>query len=85
MADFFRRALANLLNEQAVKTLAQNKTFQNFALKTHLHVEKTKKALQNVDLRKPTEALPNVPSLKKVSDFAEALKQELTKDMKKYK
>ncbi|OQR99688.1 hypothetical protein ACHHYP_05083 [Achlya hypogyna] len=84
MSEFFRRALSQLLNEAAVKTLANNKAFQNFALKTHLHVEKTKAAMNNLDVEKvaATKVMPNV---NKFTEFANAVKQELQKDMSKFK
>ncbi|OQS07700.1 hypothetical protein THRCLA_20083 [Thraustotheca clavata] len=84
MSEFFRRALSQLLNEAAVKTLANNKSFQNFALKTHHHVEKTKAAMNNLDVEKvaQTKVLPNV---NKFTEFANAVKQELQKDMSKFK
>ncbi|CAK4079494.1 unnamed protein product [Aphanomyces euteiches] len=84
MAEFFRRALSNLLNEQAVKALASNKTFQNFALRTHLQVEQTKKAMAEMAEKdiKPEEA---VPAIKHVKEFAQAFKEEIQKDLRRFK
>ncbi|KAF0749699.1 hypothetical protein AaE_006955 [Aphanomyces astaci] len=84
MAEFFRRALSNLLNEQAVKTLANNKAFQNFALRTHLHVEQTKKTVAEMAQKdiKPEEALP---AFKHIKEFGQALKEEFQKDLRRFK
>ncbi|RHY10915.1 hypothetical protein DYB36_000973 [Aphanomyces astaci] len=84
MAEFFRRALSNLLNEQAVKTLANNKVFQNFALRTHLHVEQTKKTVAEMAQKdiKPEEALP---AFKHIKEFGQALKEEFQKDLRRFK
>ncbi|KDO31368.1 hypothetical protein SPRG_03985 [Saprolegnia parasitica CBS 223.65] len=70
MSEFFRRALSQLLNEAAVKTLANNKSFQNFALKTHLHVEKTKAVMNNLDVEKvaATKVLPNVNKFTEITE-----------------
>ncbi|KAF0696253.1 Aste57867_12951 [Aphanomyces stellatus] len=83
MAEFFRRALSNLLNEQAVKTLAQNKAFQNFALRTHLQVEQAKKAAAELGSKdiKPEEA---IPAFKHVKEFTTALKEEFQKDLRRF-
>ena len=44
----FAQRLANwLANEVLVKQLARSKTFQSFALRTHLNVEKAKGAIKN--------------------------------------
>ncbi|EQC26997.1 hypothetical protein SDRG_15210 [Saprolegnia diclina VS20] len=85
MSEFFRRALSQLLNEAAVKSLANNKSFQNFALKTHLHVEKTKAAMNNLDVDKVAAATKSLPNVNKFTEFANAVKAELQKDVRKFK
>jgi hypothetical protein len=44
MNQFIQRVVNWLANEIIVKQLSQNKSFQNLALRTHLHVEKTKES-----------------------------------------
>ena len=48
MNAFVQRVVNWLANEIIVKQLSQNKSFQNFALRTHLHVEKTKEQATKV-------------------------------------
>jgi len=43
-SQFAQRIIQWLANDVLVKTLSQNKQFQNMALRTHLHVERTKEA-----------------------------------------
>ena len=46
MNAFVQRIANYLANEIIVKQLAQNKSFQNMAMRTHLRVEKTKEFMK---------------------------------------
>ena len=43
-SQFVQRIISWLANDIMVKSLSQNKQFQNLALRTHLHVERTREA-----------------------------------------
>ena len=80
--SFFGRVFQYLVNEVAVKSLAESRAFQQFAMRTHQHVEKVQHAAKN---------MPDVVngSLRQmhshVSEFGQALKEEVKKDFGKKK
>jgi hypothetical protein len=84
--SFFQRFVSMVINDVAVKSLANSRAFQRFALKTHYHVEDAKNlATTGVDTLHSTIS-KNAPKIKQfTSDFTTALKEELAKDAKKVK
>jgi len=78
MSGLFGRVFQYLVNEVAVKSLANSQLFQRFAMRTHLGVEKSKKLVN-----KQAENLgDNMSDFKgNASAFGRALKQEIEKDL----
>uniref|UniRef100_K3WIU1 Uncharacterized protein n=1 Tax=Globisporangium ultimum (strain ATCC 200006 / CBS 805.95 / DAOM BR144) TaxID=431595 RepID=K3WIU1_GLOUD len=80
--SFFQRLVSYVVNDVAVKALANNRAFQRFALKTHHRVEDAKNFAEtgaSTFLSSIEKELP------KVKQFSSALKEEIAKDLKKMK
>ena len=78
MSGLFGRVFQYLVNEVAVKSLAESRAFQRFALRSHQQVEQTKTAIT-----KGADSLHG--NLKHVqsgfSEFKTALGEEIKKDI----
>ncbi|KAF1323869.1 hypothetical protein FI667_g10207, partial [Globisporangium splendens] len=80
--SFFQRLVSYVVNDVAVKALANNRAFQRFALKTHHRVEDAK----NMAETGASAFLSSIEKeLPKVKEFSNALKDEIAKDLKKMK
>nr|CCA16958.1 conserved hypothetical protein [Albugo laibachii Nc14] len=78
--SFLQRFVAHFINDVAVKALANNRAFQQFALKTHYRVNDVKNIASEgagnlVETWKRTAP--------RVQEFTEALKQEIARDLRK--
>ena len=82
MSGLFGRVFQYLVNEVAVKQLAESRSFQQFAMRTHLHVEKAKTAAS-----KSVQDMHNTMSKAQsgMTEFGAALREEVSKDFKKFK
>ncbi|GLD96638.1 hypothetical protein PINS_up005322 [Pythium insidiosum] len=80
--SFFQRLVSYVVNDVAVKTLANSRAFQRFALKTHYHVEDAKHLASTGAESLSSAIQKNAP---KVKEFASALKDEIARDLKKMK
>lgn len=82
MSAFFQRLVSYVVNDVAVKTLANSRAFQRFALKTHYHVEDAKTMASTGANTLASLIEKNAP---KVKEFSSALKDEIARDIKKMK
>lgn len=80
--SFFQRLVSYVVNDVAVKALANSRAFQRFALKTHYHVEDAKTMASTGADTLSSMIERNAP---KVREFTSALQQEISKDIKKMK
>jgi uncharacterized surface protein with fasciclin (FAS1) repeats len=69
-----------VINDVAVRTLANNRAFQRFALKTHYVVEDAK----HMATSSASNIVENVQkAAPRVQEFAQAFKEEVAKDINK--
>lgn len=80
--SFIQRLVSYVINDVAVKALANSRAFQRFALKTHYHVEDAKTLTSKGADSLVSTLEKNVP---KIKEFAAAFKEEVAKDLKKMK
>jgi len=88
--QFFAKVINNLANEFVTKRLAQSKTFQSFAIRTHLNVEKVKEGMKHgveqvADGNFQTHAQRKMgiraPPVGGVAGFFRAMGKEVRKDL----
>ena len=92
---FITKVLSQLMGDAIQKQLAQSKTFQDFALRTHHHVSKGQNALKDPraqqalleEARKAAASLrssnPGSSFASKFQKFTKALGEEVGKDLKR--
>ncbi|TMW55612.1 hypothetical protein Poli38472_010494 [Pythium oligandrum] len=80
--SFFQRLVSYVVNDVAVKALANNRAFQRFALKTHYRVEDAKTIASEGATTIFSSLEKNAP---KVKEFASAFKEEVARDLRKMK
>ncbi|GAB9469766.1 hypothetical protein Gpo141_00007034 [Globisporangium polare] len=80
--SFIQRLVSYVVNDVAVKALANNRAFQRFALRTHHRVEDAKSIANEGASSLLSQIEQAAP---KVREFSAALKDEIARDLKKMK
>ncbi|DAZ98509.1 TPA: hypothetical protein N0F65_004946 [Lagenidium giganteum] len=82
MSSLFQRLISMVVNDVAIKALSNNRAFQRFALKTHYRVEDAK----NIASTGATSLFDGIAkAAPKVKQFSSALKDEISRDINKFK